>query len=268
MIKIIFSDMDGTLLDDASKLPAEFPKVVAGLKRRGVLFAPASGRQYFSLRDTFKEYADEFLFLAENGTLVMYQGKELFSDTVDKELAKAVLFRAAELPGVYEVFCGKKDAYVREEQHTPEFLGELYKYYTHSQSIADFHNVPDEAVKVSLFDPTGQAETTIYETIKREFGDRLQVVLSSAYWVDIMNQHISKGVAVQQVQKRLGVTPDECAAFGDYLNDAQMMEAVTHSFAMANAVPEIKQRARYETASNAEHGVIKGIYRLRDMGLL
>ena len=128
--------------------------------------------------------------------------------------------------------------------------------------------MPDEAVKVSLFDPTGQAETTIYETIKREFGDRLQVVLSSAYWVDIMNQHISKGVAVQQVQKRLGVTPDECAAFGDYLNDAQMMEAVTHSFAMANAVPEIKQRARYETASNAEHGVIKGIYRLRDMGLL
>ncbi len=268
MIKVIFCDMDGTLLDDASQLPAEFPAVAAELKRRGVLFAPASGRQYFSLLDSFPDYADDFMFLAENGTLVMHRGEELYSDTVEKPLAQQLLARAAELPGIYEVFCGKHDAYVREDQRTPVLDAELHKYYTHAQSIADFHDVPDEALKVSLYDAQGQAEQTILPVIQREFGDKLQVVLSSAYWVDIMSQHISKGVAVQHVQQRLGISPDECAAFGDYLNDAQMMSAVTHSFAMANAVPEIKELARYETASNNEHGVIKGIHRLMDMGLI
>ncbi|MDD7055260.1 MAG: HAD hydrolase family protein, partial [Selenomonadaceae bacterium] len=82
MIKIIFCDMDGTLLDEAGKLPAEFPAVAAELRKRGVMFAPASGRQYFSLLDTFKGYEDEFMFLAENGTLVRYREEELFSDTL------------------------------------------------------------------------------------------------------------------------------------------------------------------------------------------
>ena len=91
MIKIIFCDMDGTLLDEQGKLPAEFPAVAAELRKRGVMFAPASGRQYFSLLDTFKGYEDEFMFLAENGTLVRYREEELFSDTLDKSLAEAVL---------------------------------------------------------------------------------------------------------------------------------------------------------------------------------
>ena len=49
MIKVIFSDMDGTLLDENSQLPAEFDEVMAELKKRGVIFAPTSGRQYFAL---------------------------------------------------------------------------------------------------------------------------------------------------------------------------------------------------------------------------
>ena len=267
MIKIIFCDMDGTLLDEQGKLPAEFPAVAAELRKRGVMFAPASGRQYFSLLDTFKGYEDAFMFLAENGTLVRYREEELFSDTLDKSLAEAVL-AASDLPDIYRVFCGKKDAYALHAQRTPAFLAELHKYYTHTEGCDSFLGIADAAVKVSLWDANGQAEKTIYPAIREQFGDKLQVVLSSAYWVDVMNLGVGKGTAVQQVQRRLGISPDECAAFGDYLNDATMMQAVTHSFAMANAVPEIRKLARYETASNAEHGVIKGIHKLMDEGLL
>ncbi len=268
MIKVIFSDMDGTLLDDNNQLPEELPETIAMLKERGVLFGLASGRQYYSLLDTFQGYENDFLFLAENGTLVKYRGQELFSDTMDTETAKAILKAAEDVPHIFEVFCGKKDAYVRTEQHTPAFRAELGKYYSHSEPIADFHDVPDEAVKVSLWDETGHAEDTIYPLIREQFGDRMQVLLSSAWWVDVMNPGVGKGTAIHEIQKRLGFTPDECAAFGDYLNDETMMQAVTYSFAMENAVPEIKKLARYETASNNDHGVIKGIQRLVEMGLI
>jgi hydroxymethylpyrimidine pyrophosphatase-like HAD family hydrolase len=93
------------------------------------------------------------------------------------------------------------------------------------------------------------------------------VVLASAYWVDTINFGINKGLAVQQLQKRLHIAPKECAAFGDYMNDAEMMSSVYYSYAMANAHPKVKSLARYEAGSNAEYGVIKAIRDLIDKGL-
>ena len=266
MIKLILSDMDGTLLDDNGQVPEGFDAVARQLRERGVIFAPCSGRQYFSLLDSFKGYEDEFLFLAENGTMVRYHDVELFSSTMKRDTGLRVLATAAALPGVYEVFCGKKDAYILERQHTPEFQAELNKYYTHSSLAANFDELPDELIKASFYDPTGRAAETIYPALAKYDGP-LQVVLSSDYWVDVMNFGINKGIAIQQVQKKMHIAPNECAAFGDYMNDAEMMSSVYYSFAMANAHPKIKELARYETASNEEHGVLQGIQWLLDRGL-
>lgn len=65
MIKVIFSDMDGTLLDENGQLPAEFDEVMGELKKRNVIFAPTSGRQYYALMYQMGKYKDDFLFLAE-----------------------------------------------------------------------------------------------------------------------------------------------------------------------------------------------------------
>ena len=74
--------------------------------------------------------------------------------------------------------------------------------------------------------------------------------------------------AFQRQLKRFGIRPEECAAFGDYMNDAEMMEAVSYSFAMGNAYPAIKKLARFETGTNVEKGVLMGIERLMKEGLI
>ena len=74
--------------------------------------------------------------------------------------------------------------------------------------------------------------------------------------MDLYSQGVSSGVAARQIQARLGLTPDECAAFGDYGNDLELMDAVTYSFAMENAIPAVKERARALAPSNREGGVI------------
>ena len=61
MIKIIFSDMDGTLLDEHGQLPLDFDEVMGELKRRGVIFAPTSGRQYFALIEQMEKYQEVLL---------------------------------------------------------------------------------------------------------------------------------------------------------------------------------------------------------------
>ena len=267
MIKIIFSDMDGTLLTSQNKLPDGFDETMSELKKRGVIFAPASGRQYFSLLKTFSKYVDEFLFLAENGTLVMHREIEIFSSPIDINSVNEVLKVTEPLKNILRVWCGKKDAYIRHEHDTPENQAELNKYYTHNAVVDDWSEIDDTPIKIAMFDGTAHADKNIYPYLK-QFYDDLQVVLSSDYWVDVMSKGINKGEAVRNIQRILDIKPEECAAFGDYMNDYEMIQAVGHGFAMANAHPDLKKIAKYETASNDQFGVIVGIKRLMDEGLI
>lgn len=261
MVKIIFSDMDGTLLTSQNSLPEGFDGAMEELKRRNVIFAPASGRQYFSLLKSFEKYRDEFLFVGENGTFVMYKGKEVFSSPLDPDAAKKVLAVSEDFENVLRVYCGKKDAYLRRDQDTPEFYAELDKYYTHNGVVDSWEEIDDVPLKIAFFDPTGNAEKNIYVKLA-QFYDSLQVVLSSDYWVDVMSPGISKGEAVKNIQRIWNIKPEECAAFGDYLNDYEMLQAVDYGFAMANAHPDLKKIAKFVTTSNDQAGVIMGIRRL------
>ena len=83
-----------------------------------------------------------------------------------------------------------------------------------------------------------------------------------------MSPNINKGVAVKNIQRVMNFKPEECAAFGDYLNDREMIQAVGYGFAMANAHPDLKKIAAFETVSNDEAGVLVGIRKLISDGLM
>ena len=125
-----------------------------------------------------------------------------------------------------------------------------------------------EIIKVAFCDAEfGAAEETIYPPLSRLDG-AVRVVLSSHYWVDVMRPGVNKGVAVRRLQEQLKVAPDECAAFGDYLNDVEMLSSVGHSFAMANAHPEVKKAAREEVPPNTAYGVMTTLQKLLDEGMI
>ena len=267
MIKIVFSDMDGTLLTNENKLPADFDAIISELKSRNVLFAPASGRQYASLIKSFKKYRDEFLFVAEGGTFVVYRGEEIFSHPMEVETVKKILAVGATLGDIMCVWCGKKDSYILRDFDKPEYTDDMDKYYTHRIAVNSWDEVDDTPIKVALYDKTGNAKENIYDKLA-PFHDSLQVVQTIDWWVDVSSLGANKGEAIKNVQKALNIKPEECAAFGDYLNDCEMLQSVEYSFAMANAHPDLKKFAKYETTSNDEGGVIAGIRRLMADGLI
>ena len=93
-LRLVVVDMDGTLLDDAGALPADFPRVLDRLKSGGIAFAPASGRQYATLRDMFGGVRTESgatvdSFIAENGNVVVRDGKISAADGMDPEIVAA-----------------------------------------------------------------------------------------------------------------------------------------------------------------------------------
>lgn len=252
-IKFIASDMDGTLLDEKGQLDPAFFALHQQLDHCGILFAAASGRQYYSLLETFAPIRDRIMFIAENGTLVMYQGEELYSCTLDKTSITDIIQQARQIPQTHVVLCGKRSAYI--ETQDPQAIEEISKYYHRCQSVDDLLAVDDDFIKVAIchFDGT---EQWVYPSINQHFGDSHKVVVSARIWLDIMHAQASKGTAIRQLQARMGFTEQETMAFGDYFNDVEMLQASYHSYAVENAHEQVKTYARFRAPSNREGGVI------------
>ncbi|WP_159651219.1 Cof-type HAD-IIB family hydrolase [Vibrio atypicus] len=251
-IKFVAADMDGTLLDENSQLNPEFFNLYEQLEEKGIIFAAASGRQYYSLIETFAPVKDRMMFIAENGTLVMHKGEELYSCEIDKPSIESIIKEARAIEGAHIVLCGKKSAYI--ETQDPKALAEFAKYYHRCQYVEDLLAVEDDFIKVAICHFDG-SEQLVYPTINQAFGKSHQVVVSAKIWLDVMNAQASKGAAIEHLQNSLDFTYEQTMSFGDYLNDLEMLKASYHSYAMENAHPVVKQTARFGAPSNVEAGV-------------
>ncbi|MEU1180245.1 Cof-type HAD-IIB family hydrolase [Streptomyces sp. NPDC005820] len=264
-IRLVVTDMDGTLLDDDKRIPEGLWDTLARLRERGVLFSPASGRQYATLAAEFAEVADGMVFIAENGTYVVRDGRELSSDPLAPGVAARIVDTvrglAADGVDLGAVVCGKRSAYV--ERADEAFLAEVRRYYVRCELVEDLTAVEDEAIKVALFD-FGPVEQTTAPALA-PFADTHQVVVSGEHWVDVMNRTANKGAALRRLQRELGITPAQTMVFGDYLNDLEMLDAADWSFAMANAHPQVLGRARHLAPSNNDNGVLRTIARVLDL---
>ena len=264
-IRLVVTDMDGTLLDDAKRIPPGLWETLAELRRRGVLFSPASGRQYATLAREFAEVAEGMVFIAENGTYVVRDGVELSSDPLEPGVAagvvQAVRRLVAEGVDVGAVVCGKRSAYV--ERSDEAFLAEVRKYYVEHRVVEDATALDDDVIKVALFDFGSAAHTTA--PALEPFTATLQVVVSGEHWVDVMNRTANKGAALRRLQRDLGITPAQTMVFGDYLNDLEMLDAAEWSFAMANAHPDVLARARHLAPSNNDNGVLRTVARVLNL---
>ena len=265
-IRLIAADMDGTLLDDVGELHDHFWPLIDELHRRGVLFCPASGRQYHKLLERFADIADEVVFIAENGTYVVHQGREISSDCLDLADAAAVVteVRTAVAGGLDggAVLCGKRSAYV--DRVDRRFTDIVSQYFARLEPVADLLDVVDDDVlKVSAY-TFGSSERDIAPVLAR-FVDTHTVTVSSEHWVDVTTPTANKGAAIRALQASYGISPAQTMVFGDFLNDLQMMDTADWSFAMGNAHPLLKARARYVAPTNIENGVVRTISEL--MGL-
>ncbi len=258
-IRLIAADMDGTLLDGDGNIPEPLWDLLPRLADRGATFVPASGRQLATLRALFGDAADAMTFIAENGAYVVSAGVEVASDALDPEVVERAVLHLRQLSdegydlGV--VVCGKRSAYI--ERTDDAFAREASTYYAALEAVDDVLAIDDDVLKIAVYD-FALAEDSVGRALD-DIARTHRVVVSGRHWVDIMNPGVDKGVAVRRLQGALGVTPAQTAAFGDYLNDLEMLDAAHWSYAMADAHPEVIERARHRAPSNIEHGVLTSI---------
>jgi len=258
-VKLVASDMDDTLLNTKHELSPDFFPIFKRLQSKGILFSSASGRQYQNLYQCFPGIQDEIIFIAENGSYVMYQGKELHLQQMDRDLTREILKRTKSLPNVLTILCGKKSAYI--DNDNPAFVERLSMYYADYAIVDNLVDVDDdEFLKIAICDLTG-AEQNSYPRFL-EYQNELQIKVSGDVWLDLSHKLAHKGKALDVVQKKFGIAREHTMVFGDYLNDVEMMGEAYFSFAMKNAHPKVKKAARFETHDNNNRGVLSVLEQL------
>jgi len=257
-ISLIVTDLDGTLLDSNKQFSPQLFPVIQELRKQGVRFAPASGRPYVTLWKMFQPIAEDLIYISENGAMVC-DGKKIlsFEEMPLKEIQRAIQI-ARDAQDVQAILCCADGAYY-ENNVDAIFLENMAPYYIVRTFVPDLLEVAAQkpVCKVALF-CHNHAEDRIFP-LYQVMQNTLQVALSGADWVDLMCPGINKGFAFRNLCNQLGVSTKNCMAFGDYLNDIELLQSAGESYAMANAHPDLQAIARYICPSNDENGVLRTI---------
>lgn len=254
---VIFFDIDGTLLTHEKNLPASTKEAIFKLKELGHEVAIATGRAPFMFED-IREELDIRTFVSYNGQYVVLNGEVIYANrlnipALERLTEKALLNRHP------VVFMDHEDmkanvpehAYIRESietlkiNHFPTHDPNYYKGRDLYQSL--------------LFCPEG--EETQYEQEFAEF----DFIRWHPVSVDILPKGGSKAIGIEKIVERLGFPKERQYAFGDGLNDLEMLSAIENSVAMGNAEDKVKKAAKHVTKSVEDNGILHG---LQMVGLL
>lgn len=262
---MVVADLDSTLLDGEARIPSRLWPLLERMREFGMLFVPASGRPLATIHSMFERAERGMPFIAENGGYVVRDGRTIAASTFDHRFVATVIERVrglvADGADLGLVLSGKNSAHI--ERHDEVFLDQARIYYVALSVVDDLLTVPDDIVKLSIYD-FGDPEHSTKSRVD-SFAEGNQVVLAGKHWVDIMSAGVNKGVAVRSLQEALGIGREQTAAFGDYFNDIEMLDAAELSFAVANAHPEVKKHARAVVPANTEGGVITTLERLLEV---
>lgn len=259
MIKLIASDMDGTLLDSEKRLPSDFFETLDKLTGRGIVFAVASGRTYTALDHLFPEpYRGKIAYICDNGACTVLNGRAVDIAPLDGEVYRELLEACRQIGDLRVVVCAENGVY--HINSGDEFYCEVGRFYKKHIAVEDLFAVNETIYKVAVCDEGG-AMTHGKPALDKIFGGRLNVQVSGDIWMDVMASGISKGKALKALQERLGVSREETMVFGDYFNDVEMLLLAEHSFCMENGHEDVKKMCAHIAPDNDSGGVTRCIRR-------
>lgn len=247
MVKLIASDLDGTLLQGtATQLNPEIFDLILKLKEQGVIFVAASGRQLASMQHLFEPIGNEISYIAENGALTVHENELLVNTQIERNLALQVLQCTKGHPDWKVFVSGINTCYVLEGED--DFINYLQNdYRNHTTTIKKYEDIEEAFLKISL-----QAKTDFDTSLKHFqelFSHETKVVNSGKCWIDFVPLSSNKGTALQALLDKLGISAEDCVVFGDQQNDIEMLELAGKSYVVSGAPAEVKKYADAVTDS-------------------
>ncbi|CAM3058338.1 Cof-type HAD-IIB family hydrolase [Lactiplantibacillus plajomi] len=252
-IKLFASDIDGTFLrDDRQFDQPRFQAQLDQLSAQGQHFVVASGNQLQHCVDVFDGVQGDLTYVAENGGLIMdSRGQVLHESLIALPLLHELLTYIDTTPGLIGArrsLSGRHGGYIRPQDDDPTM-----RYFLSDITIVnDLKDVDDHIYKANFSWEDGDANAHA-AAINQHFAGRLRATVSGGNGLDVIPPHVNKAAGLAYLQDHWQISKAETAAFGDNGNDIEMLSDAVYSYAMLNAIPEVKRVANYVTALDNNH---------------
>ena len=277
-VRLIAFDLDGTLFDDQKRIPEENLKALYAADAAGIVLVPATGRILQALPEVLLQTGLFRYFIFANGASVydLQTQKQLFKACISPELAIEVFSWLDGLPVLYDCYRGEwgymtqwmYDAAPEFFETEPEILKlvkRLRKPVPELKENIRTVSLPLEKLQVYFRPEQMELRSLLLKEIPRRF-PMLRATSSLKNNIELNSIAAGKGAALQALCRHLGLEIKDTVAFGDGLNDADMLEAAGYGVAMENADPRIKEKADVVTENNNDAGVGKEIFRILQAG--
>lgn len=255
-IKIVASDMDFTLLDDAGHMPEAIHDRIRALEAAGKIFCAASGRPHHTLVQMFERDLEHMAIIADNGAIVSVRGHVIYTSEIPREHWMRIARFSLE-QGHPPFLCGVERAYtVEESRRYGDFASTFMKRIDYLPALDE---VSAPIVKFSALVPKANGKEVFDRAYGPAFGAEASVTVGGTKWIDYMNRGVDKGSGLSTLCAHLGVDARDACAIGDNYNDIEMFEAAGHSYLVSNAGLHMMPYADYRAPSNNEAGVVQVI---------
>lgn len=256
MIKLIATDVDGTLIPEGSSNPD--PVIVDTMREmiaKGVTVAIASGRSYESITGVFPELIEEAVFISDNGACTTKNNKKIDICEIDRELVRQIVDYVRNVPDS-NILVTTED-YSYSESNDKEFIDWIRNgYRINLRLVDDVLSIKSPVVKLAMFVGSVDAAIAAKEAAEHLGTDKLAIMGAGAHWVDFIRNDVDKGNAVARLQRELGIGYDGTASFGDNLNDIGLIKSAKYGYAVAGAREELKAVA-YEVLNDTPYAVVE-----------
>ena len=261
-IKVIATDMDGTLLDSKGQLDLpRLEKILDQLDQREIRFVIATGNEIYRVRELLGHLADRVDLVVANGARIfeknqLIQAKTWDEETVDKALTH---FKGRECRDQFVVtsmnggFVKEGTVFTELENFlTPEMIEQFYERMHFVKELTS--DLFGGVLKMSLVVGEKRSDLVLQE-LNYLFEGQVQAVSSGYGCIDILQAGIHKAWGLQELLKRWNLKPEQMMAFGDSENDIEMLELAGISYAMENADEKVKTVATKVAPANSQAGV-------------
>lgn len=261
-IKIIATDMDGTLLDPRGQLDLpRLEKILDKLDHRGIRFVIATGNEVHRMRQLLKHLVERVVLVVANGARIFENDELLQAQTWDDAMVDRALdhFKGRECQDQF-VVTGMNGGFVKEgtvfteldKFMTPEMIEKLYQRMNFVNEFDS--NLFGGVLKMSMVVGEERSDSVLQE-INDLFDGHVRAVSSGYGCIDILQDGIHKAWGLEELLKRWNLKPEQIMAFGDSENDIEMLELAGISYAMENAEEAVKRVATKVAPANSQAGV-------------
>jgi Cof subfamily protein (haloacid dehalogenase superfamily) len=257
-IRLVVSDVDGTLVDKEKALAPATVAAVKRLRDAGVGFALISARPMSGIRPLLDELSlDDDAGAFNGGTVFRRDGTIVMRETVDPRIARGVVALAG--GAAVDTWVFADDIWYATAPDGPHTQSERRASFQEPTVPDAVDSLLDRADKITFVSDDEALLRDLYARCHAAFGARATIVQSQTYYLDVTAPVANKGDGVAALARAAGVPLDEVAVIGDQANDLPMMARAGVSIAMGNAPDHVKDAAQHVTRANDADGVAHAI---------